>query len=201
MITINVAEADDEERERRRINLHEPYRTLIGHFRHELAHYYWERLVSRSALLSHFRQLFGDETLPYPGALQQHYQQGPAPDWQTRFVSAYASAHPWEDWAETGAHYLHMMDTLETAAAFGVTLTRERSSSTPMPMQPRNLVLIERDFDRLVKDWMPLTCALNEFNRGMGLPDLYPFVLNSAVIEKLRFIHRVIQTAHQQSFQ
>ena len=120
LITINLAEADDAERERQRNRMGEPYRTLLGHFRHEIAHYYWSRLIENSNRLEEFRALFGDEQQDYVGTLQNHYANGPPPDWPTHFVTAYASAHPWEDFAETWAHYLHIVDTLETASAFGV---------------------------------------------------------------------------------
>ena len=135
VITLNVAEADDVERERRRVRLHEPYRTLLGHFRHEVGHYYWDRLIKDSPLIDDFRERFGDERQDYAQALQQHYDQGPRIDWQQQFVSAYASVHPWEDWAETWAHYLHMTDTLETAAACGLTL-RPRRADEPMLKSP-----------------------------------------------------------------
>src|SRR5207302_77798 len=126
VITLNVAEADDAQREKRRLQMHEPYRTLLGHFRHEIAHYYWDRLVKDGPLRDGFRARFGDEREDYGAALRRHYQQGPPADWQARFVSAYASAHPWEDWAETWAHYLHMADALETAIACGLSLRPRR---------------------------------------------------------------------------
>jgi hypothetical protein len=130
LITINIAEADDVERERRRTGMGEPYRTLLGHLRHEVGHHYWTVLVERSpdpGTIERFRALFGDERADYGEALKRHYAQGAPPDWPERFISAYASAHPWEDWAETWAHYLHMVDTLETAGAFGIT-TRPKVS-------------------------------------------------------------------------
>ena len=127
LITLNVAEADDPEREKRRVSFHEPYRTLLGHFRHEIGHYYWDQLIANTPRLGRFRELFGDETQDYSGALEKYYQQGPPADWQQHRVSAYASAHPWEDWAETWAHYLHIIDTIETAAGFGVTLPPKTS--------------------------------------------------------------------------
>jgi hypothetical protein len=120
LITINIAEADDAERERHRQDMAEPYRTLLGHFRHEIGHYYWERLVRGGTWLEPFRALFGDERQDYGAGLERHYAAGPRPDWSQRFVSAYAGMHPWEDWAETWAHYLHIVDTLETANAFGL---------------------------------------------------------------------------------
>jgi hypothetical protein len=120
LITINLAEADDPERERQRSEMGEAYRTLLGHFRHEIAHYYWARLVARSSFLQEFRNTFGDERKNYVTALQTHYAEGPPPDWPEHFVTAYASVHPWEDFAETWAHYFHMVDTLETAGGFGL---------------------------------------------------------------------------------
>jgi hypothetical protein len=198
LITINIAEADDVERERRRVHLNEPYRTLLGHLRHEVAHYYWVRLIADSGWVPRFRELFGDETRDYGAALQTYYQKGPPPDWQTHFVSAYASAHPSEDWAETGAHYLHIRDTLETAAASGLTLQIENSAATKADSASKNTAEAKRSFDRLLENWLPLTCVLNNLNRGMGLPDLYPFVLTGPAIKKLSFVHEVIQSWRQE---
>jgi hypothetical protein len=101
LITLALQEADDAEREKSRVAMHEPYRTLLGHFRHEIGHYFLDRLVREGGKLEPFRALFGDETLDYGQALQRHYQQGAPGDWQSRFVTAYATMHPWEDFAET----------------------------------------------------------------------------------------------------
>ncbi|MDB6112463.1 MAG: hypothetical protein JWR69_4213, partial [Pedosphaera sp.] len=195
LITINITEADDAERERQRIRLHEPYRTLLGHLRHEVAHYYWDRIIANSRWLPRFRTLFGDESLDYSDALQTYYQQGPHPDWSIRSVSPYASAHPWEDWAETWAHYLHMVDTMETAADFGITVkpTHGHVNNQRLPADTTELLNYRTGFDRLIGPWFPLTYALNSLNRGMGLPDLYPFVLSARALDKLRFVHEVIQ--------
>lgn len=179
VITINLAEADDVARARMREQMGEHYRTLIGHFRHEIGHYYWAQLIDNSKWLVEYRQLFGDERENYGAALQNHYANGPPPGWQDRFVSPYASAHSWEDWAESWAHYLHIRDTLETAAAFQ--LTRE----PPWQQNPR-------DFDALMHRWTQLAIGMNAVNRSMGLADAYPFVLNAVTRGKLAFIHRVI---------
>ena len=192
LITLNIAEADDDERERRRVNLHEPYRTLLGHLRHEVAHYYWDRLLANTVLLGPFRSLFGDETRDYQAALQAYYQHGPPPDWQTRHVSAYASSHPWEDWAETWAHYFHIVDMVETAASFGIALKPRHPAARAMTADPKIALEQDSNFDALLEQWFPLTYALNALNRGMGLHDVYPFVLSSPAIEKLRFIHDVV---------
>jgi hypothetical protein len=186
VITINIAEADDAERERRRWQMGEPYRTLLGHFRHEIAHYYWDPVVGRSAKLSEFRQIFGDERADYYQALQRYYKSGAPADWPEHFISAYATAHPWEDFAETWAHYFHMVDTLETAASFGLVVTP--SVSTGMAARI-DFDPYKADMDRLIEAWIPLTFAANSINRSMGLPDLYPFVLNPPVIAKLTFVH------------
>ena len=192
VITLNVAEADDVERERLRLQLHEPYRTLLGHFRHEVGHYYWDLLIKDSPRLETFRALFGDERQDYAQALQDHYNQGPPQDWQQQFVSAYASAHPWEDWAETWAHYLHMTDTLETAAACGLSLRPRRSDEPTLTTAPTPDSLSFRPFEQLIDNWFPLTYVLNNLNRGLGLPDGYPFVLSTPAIDKLRFVHDTI---------
>jgi len=197
LITLNIAEADDAEREARRTAMGEPYRTLLGHFRHEVGHYYWNVLVRDADTpdrnrLEDFRALFGDEREDYGQALTRHYETGPPADWQHRFVSAYASAHPWEDFAETWAHYLHIVDTLETAGAFGVqinpTEVYEESLQAIVWFDPYRHV----DFDQILKAWFPLTFAVNSLNRSMGLPDLYPFVLAPPAIRKLEFIHVLV---------
>ncbi len=192
VITVNLAEADDAERERRRLQLHEPYRTLLGHVRHEVGHYYWERLIDGTDRLQPFRALFGDERIDYGAALQAHYQNGPPGDWQNRFVTTYATSHPWEDWAETWAHYLHLTDTLETAAACGVSIKPRRRDEPALPRVPAAAGSPDAAFDRLMASWFPLTYVLNNLNRGLGVPDAYPFVLSQLAIEKLRFVHDVI---------
>lgn len=194
LITINLAEADDSERERQRKNMAEPYRTLLGHFRHEIAHYFWDSLIKDSPSLVEFRQLFGDERQDYATALQNYYANGPAQDWPERFVTAYASAHPWEDFAETWAHYFHMVDTLETAGAFGLRVrprvTMSADLTTVIDFDPHIATM-----DRIIDSWLPLTFAVNSINRSMGLPDLYPFVLAPSAIVKLSFIHNRIRSA------
>lgn len=194
VITINIAEADDDVREQRRVSLHEPFRTLLGHFRHEVAHYYWDRLIAASPWLGRFRELFGDETSDYSAALQRHYRDGPPPDWSARHVSTYASSHPWEDWAETTAHYFHITDTIETAASFGVSLRPRHPAAHAMTADTRQAAQPHAGFDDMMATWFPLTYALNALNRGMGLADLYPFILTDAVIEKLRFVHAVFSS-------
>jgi hypothetical protein len=188
LITINIAEADSPFREKTRIELGESYRTLLGHFRHEIGHYYWERLVAGSPRLDRFRALFGDERASYEEAVAAHYKNGAPRDWPVRFVSSYASMHPWEDWAESWAHYLHMVDTLDTARSFGVALR-----SGPAAGQLRTRRLDFDDFDDLARAWIPLTVALNSLNRSMGLPDPYPFVVSEAALEKIRFVHQCVE--------
>jgi hypothetical protein len=191
LITINLAEADDPERERQRSEMGELYRTLLGHFRHEIAHYYWDRLVANSLRLDEFRHVFGDEQRDYGAALAQHYADGAPADWPEHYVSAYASSHPWEDFAETWAHYFHMVDTLETAVDFGLSVrprvAKGMELKAKIDFDPHHAGL-----DRVIDAWLPLTFAANSINRSMGLPDLYPFQLAPAVIVKLAFVHRLI---------
>lgn len=194
VITINVAEADDAEREKRRNQLHEPYRTLLGHFRHEIGHYYWDRLIAHTGRLQSFRELFGNEQSDYGKALRQHYENGAPADWQEHFVSAYCSSHPWEDWAETWAHYMHMVDTLQTAAACGLMLKPRRTDEPSMSSPPSTGVA---SFDDLIADWFPVTYALNSLNRGLGQADAYPFVLAAPAIAKLRFVHETIRQSRE----
>ena len=193
VITINLAEANDAEREKRRLELHEPYRTLLGHFRHEIGHYYWARLLQDRQGIADFRQLFGDERASYEEALKRHYEQGPPADWQQRFISTYASAHPWEDWAETWAHYLNMIDTLETAAACGLSLRPRRSDEPALSSTMQTTAAMP--FEHMMEHWYSLTYVLNNLNRGLGLPDGYPFVLSPSVVAKLHFVHKTIRGA------
>jgi hypothetical protein len=192
LITINIAEADDAERERRRQDMAEPYRTLLGHFRHELGHHYWEQLVNGGPQHRPFRDLFGDERQDYGACLERHHTDGPPADWRDRFVSAYASAHPWEDWAETWAHYLHMVDTLEIAHAFNLRVQPVAGSDPALAVAADFDPYGRSDFDALVQTWLPLTYAVNSLIRSMGQPDLYPFALAPAVVEKLSFVHDLI---------
>jgi hypothetical protein len=192
LITINLAEADDAVRERRRQHMGEPYRTVLGHFRHELGHYYWRRLIPDSGRLSAFRELFGDERADYGQALQHHNAAGPPRSWQTDYVSGYASAHPWEDWAETWAHYLHMVDTLETAGAFGLSAQNPVRRARPMIGHPLLDPYDTSDLQGLIAQWLSLAEVMNALNRSMGQPDPWPFVLSPNAIAKLGFIHAVI---------
>jgi hypothetical protein len=192
VIRINIAEANDAQREQRRSILHEPYRTLLGHVRHEVGHYYWDRLVKGSERQEAFRLLFGDERRNYAEALQAYYQQGAPADWPQHYVSAYSSSHPWEDWAETWAHYLHMEDTLETAAACGLALRPRRRDEPSLSKMVESTSGVMESFERMIDNWFPVTYVLNNLNRGMGLPDAYPFVLSAAAIKKLHFVHETI---------
>lgn len=190
LITINIAEGDDAERERRRTEMGEPYRTLIGHFRHEVGHYYWDRLVRDAGKEDAYRAVFGDERADYGEALKIHYENGPPGDWAQNFISSYATAHPWEDWAETFAHYMHIVDALETAAAFGI---RTAPITDDGPHKVDFDPYTQGTIDELLEAWVPVTVALNAINRSMGQPDLYPFVLNTPVAQKLGFVHDLIR--------
>ncbi|OBG83950.1 hypothetical protein A5699_02950 [Mycobacterium sp. E802] len=184
VITLDLAEGDDVHREQLRIAMDEPYRTLLGHFRHEIGHYYYYRLVEPSPdYQARFSVLFGDADADYQAALDRHYDQGPPPGWEDDYVSSYATMHPAEDWAETFAHYLHIRDTLDTSAAFGF---------APAGATFERRVLGPSGFDTIIDMWLPLAWALNMVNRSMGHSDLYPFVLAPAVLEKMRFVHTVI---------
>ena len=192
VITVALAEADDAERERRRIQMREPYRTLLGHFRHEVGHHFWDILVRDGGRLEACRALFGDDREDYNTALQRHYAEGAPADWQQRFVSSYASSHPWEDWAETWAHYLHIIDTLEMARAFGMSVSPrvdpEHELAAEVDFSPHG----PGNFGRIIDAWLPLSFALNNMNRCLGAADLYPFILPPPAIEKLAFVHDTV---------
>jgi hypothetical protein len=192
LITLNIAEADDVHREKERTLQKEPYRTLLGHFRHEIGHYFWDRLIAGGPQLDSFRAAFGDERADYQAALQRHYRDGPPPGWDRYFISAYATMHPWEDWAESWAHYMHMVDAVETAGATGLALRPKRSDEPRMQPPPDPLNPNQRDFASMIESWLSLTYVLNNLSRGLGLPDSYPFVLAAPAIDKLRFIHNTV---------
>jgi hypothetical protein len=193
LITINIDEADPAARERMRLDMDEEYRTLLGHFRHEIGHYYWDLLIRDGGRLEDFRTLFGDERRDYGQALDAHYRNGPPAYWQNRFVTGYAASHPWEDWSETFAHYLHIVDTLETSEHFGVQIERRLPDGSVQRSDPDFDPYTIDDFQPIIDNWLPLTFALNSLSRSMGQPDLYPFVLSAPVIEKLRYVHRVVR--------
>jgi hypothetical protein len=195
VITLDLRECDSAHRERLRNQFGEPYRTLLGHFRHEIGHYYWDVLIDGKKAHSRFRELFGDERVDYREALTRHYE-GSAQRWSMRHVSAYAASHPWEDWAETFAHYLHIRDTLQTAANFGLHVSPTAKAIAPEGGRlaaHASEEVAERDFAQVVAEWLPLTYAFNAANRSMGKEDLYPFVLAPDVIEKLAFVHDIVR--------
>jgi len=196
VITILIREADSVLREKMRKQFLEPYRTLVGHLRHEVGHYFWDRLVlTNTDILEEFRTIFGDERLDYGEALQTYYKEGAPLDKRESFITRYATSHPWEDWAETWAHYLHIMDMVETAYFFGVNVKPvlkkkrvRRDMKTKVTYDPYTI----EDFDVIIKTCVPLSFAVNSINRAMGIPDVYPFVISPAVIVKLKFIHRLL---------
>jgi hypothetical protein len=197
IVTVNVEEADDVAREKARAALHEPYRTLLGHLRHEVGHYYWERLVAGTRWHEPFRELFGDERADYAAALRANYEQGPPADWRDRHISGYAASHPWEDWAETWAHYLHIVDGLDTALGFGLSAI---DLDTTVERFGRDDLYAPDDehagrFVFFLNAWFELAYVLNELSRSMGQPDFYPFVVSRPVARKLHFVHLVIREA------
>jgi hypothetical protein len=191
VITLDLAEGDDVHREQLRVEMDEPYRTLLGHFRHEIGHYYFYRLITPSSdYLARFRALFGDPDADYSEALDRHYRDGAPKGWREGFVSSYATMHAAEDWAETFAHYLHIRDALDTSAWCGLapaSATFDRPALGPSA------------FGNIIEMWLPLSWSLNMVNRSMGHDDLYPFVLPVAVLDKMRFIHTVIDEVTSES--
>ncbi|MEP6670700.1 MAG: putative zinc-binding metallopeptidase [Chthoniobacter sp.] len=204
LITLNVDEAEDLEREKRKEALGESYRTLIGHFRHEIAHYYWDRFFANhpddEPNLVAFREVFGDEREDYNAALQRHYTQGPVAAAPGTFITTYASVHPWEDWAETWAHYMHMIDGTETARSFGLDGDVVPIPFTPFPTEavtlPNQLAWPEgekEEFLTLLRDWAKLSPAINEIVASLGHPAFYPFVFSDSIIRKFFFVHHMVK--------
>jgi hypothetical protein len=191
VITILLSEADSVLREQARLQLLEPYRTLIGHLRHEVGHYFWNVLIMNNYyVLSEFRSLFGNEEVDYSSSLDRYYQQGAPANWQQSYISKYATSHPWEDWAETWAHYLHIMDMVETAYFFGLNVHSRGAvrDDADASFDPYTI----DDFDVIVRTCVPLSFAVNSITRAMGVPDVYPFVIAPPVVEKMKFIHRLL---------
>lgn len=192
-ITILVSEADSVLREQMKREMNERYRTLIGHFRHEVGHYYWELLIlSNQDVLHKFRLIFGDERVSYSESLEKHYKEGSQKKWRKNYISKYASSHPWEDWAETWAHYLHILDTMETAYYFGVKVKPQLNNGRHMNMKANLDPYQEPSLKKIINKALPLFFATNSLNRSMGIADVYPFVVSKAVIKKMEFIHSAI---------
>ncbi len=187
VITIDLAESDDAHREMLRRQLEEPYRTVLGHVRHEVGHYYWTVLIEQADRFDAFRELFGDERASYQDALDRHYRDGAPDGWTSDYVSAYATMHPWEDWAETFAHYLHIRDTLQTAQEFGISIVGPRSAVEEAP----SAELDHREW-AFAREWARFTSAMNAVNRSMGHGDLYPFALTAPVVNKLAYVHDLV---------
>lgn len=203
-ITINLAEADEVARSSTKIAMGERYRTLLGHFRHELGHYYFDRLIagfSEKHILC--KTYFGDDDLDYQEALDQHYKNGSPASWRDMYISQYATMHPYEDWAETWAHYMHIIDTLETAQNFSITGSTSGKDVDTDELSELNLPQEEYYFSaqapisNILDTWMDFSVILNSLNRSMGLEDAYPFVLTQPVRTKLSFIHHAIHNRLQ----
>jgi hypothetical protein len=196
LIVINLNEADDAKRAQLRAEMHEPYRTLLGHFRHEVGHYFWDVLVRDTHEIDEYRAIFGDESVDYSEALKKYYETGAPADWQESYISAYATSHPWEDFAETWAHYLHIVDTLETAGAFGLNIRPGFNGNQDLRTKIDFNPYVASSMEQLIASWVPLTLTMNNLNRSMGEKDVYPFVLTPRIIQKLQFIHEI---THRQS--
>ncbi|MCL8000565.1 putative zinc-binding metallopeptidase, partial [Brucella sp. 21LCYQ03] len=202
VITLNIAEANDVQREIMRMQMDEVYRTLLGHFRHEIAHYYWEILIAPNPdRLSRCRDVFGDERTDYGKALEQHYQKPNDDQWRAQHISRYAASHPWEDWAESWAHYLHMVDTLETAYSFGISIKPKSIDDDTMNAEVSLNPYKTKDFEWIFDRWIPVTTLMNCMNRSMGLRELYPFEINHNVYKKIAFVHEIIVEHRTEAFE
>jgi hypothetical protein len=187
LITLSLSEADDATRETRRAQFREPYRTLLGHFRHEVGHFYWDVLIDGTRLHQAFRLIFGDETVDYQASIESYHRRVERDYDRLGFISEYATSHPWEDWAETFAHFLHIVATLDTASSLPLSVSRRAHETLRDPY-------MESDFEALLASWTPVAYTMNELNRSMGLGDAYPFDLPPAVKGKLHFVHMAMQT-------
>jgi len=192
IVTIDLAESLDAHREALRISLGEPYRTMLGHFRHEVGHYYQWILVEQTDWIDECRTVFGDERASYRDAIARHYRTGAPRDWAENFISEYATMHPWEDFAECFAHYLHLTATLATAAGGNLSVWMEGVPQVPDgEIRPRTSYA-DASMDQILADWLPLAMFFNRVNNAMGKRDLYPFGISPPVARKLDFVHRVV---------
>ncbi|MGC5170005.1 zinc-binding metallopeptidase family protein [Microbacterium sp. DT81.1] len=194
IVTIDLAETLDDRREALRVKLGEPYRTMLGHLRHEVGHYYQNVLVTDDATWARCREIFGDERASYKDALKRHYSQGAPEGWHTSFISEYATMHPWEDFAETFAHYLHITGTLSTAAAIGIRLDAAVTNLRDTDVVPL-LSYGDQPIQQLLGDWDWMSRAFNRINRSMGFGDLYPFEISTPAKHKLAFMHDLVTHA------
>lgn len=191
LITLNLAEADDVEREARRVAFREPYRTLLGHFRHEIGHFYWDLLIDSTTLQAPFKLIFGDETQDYQAAINAYHGRIDRSYDGSGFISEYATSHPWEDWAETFAHFLHIVSTLDSLAGLPLALDERARQTLTDPY-------LESDFDALLALWTPLARGINGLNRSLGMSDAYPFDISPAVKGKLHLVHMAISAFRDQ---
>lgn len=192
VITILLREADAASREQAKQVMNERYRTLIGHLRHEVGHYFWEQLISKDQdALQSFRSIFGNEEENYNNALKKYYETGAHPNWSHSYISKYATSHPWEDWAETWAHYLHIMDMVETAHYFGLKVNKKTFSKN-MKIAPSKDPYTIEDFEIIVQTCVSLSFVVNSINRAMGIPDVYPFLITKVVLDKMKFVHQLL---------
>jgi hypothetical protein len=191
LITLNLAEADDVEREARRVSFRERSRTLLGHFRHEIGHFYWDQLVNGTNFRAPIKLIFGDETQDYQAAINSYY--GRTDRWYDRigFISEYATSHPWEDWAETFAHFLHILSTLDSVAGLPMSLDERARQTLTDPY-------LESDFEALLALWTPLSRGINELNRSLGMSDAHLFDISPAVKGKLHLVHMAISAFRDQ---
>ncbi len=197
VITIDLVESLDDYRESLRVRLGEPYRTMLGHFRHEVGHYYQHVLVETGSgateYLDDCRTLFGDERAGYSDAIARHYKFGAPDGWEETYISEYATMHPWEDFAECFAHYLHITDTIDTSREAGLVLKADRVRfSAPADIVPLESYA-DMPVERLLSDWRWLSLLFNRVNTAMGKNPVYPFEIPEAVATKLGFVHRVIR--------
>ena len=189
VITIALTEADDVDGEARRAATEQPHRTMLERFRQEIGRYYWDLLIAGTPRLKRFAKAFGgagqDRMLQTPHAPRS--PQGP-PRGQIR---AYSTAHPRESFAESFAHYCHITDAVEVAAAFGVQSRPGRHGDKSAPAAPFD-PYASGTIEQLLENWTSVTSLLDNFNWSMGHPDAFPFVLSPEVIERLGFIHELV---------
>ena len=183
IITINILEAEPLSRVAQQQASNEVYRTVLGHMRHEIGHHFFQCIKGDQMLHSNFEQKFGSSSLDYNNALAEFYASGPDVNWSEYCITAYASAHPMEDWAETWSHYLHIYDALDTAFNFGL-----------VSENPNVLSIHDK-----ISHWRQFSVALNEMNRSMGMSDIYPFVINAQVEDKLAFVEKAIDYLRNKS--
>ena len=186
LITLALKEADDAVREQVREAMGEPYRTLLGHFRHESGHYFWDRLVAPDPesldvvsrpVRRRARGLCG-------GAERALCAKARRPTGRRISSAPMPAPIPGRISPKAGRIICTSSTRWRRRRAFDLSVVTRRKT-TRINFDPHNAASMQQ----LIDAWLPITFTVNGLNRSMGQPDLYPFILSPRTIAKLAFVH------------